>query len=143
MFNLIKRCFSRLSISIISVLGISLFYMGTASAKSAQDFNAISDNIKGQFNSIVQLVTAGAYVFGTGMILVAIFKFKQHKDSPTQQPVGGPIALLFVGAALLFLPTIFGAAGASIFGSSGEIGGTQGVYSFGGWTGDNMMDASS
>jgi intracellular multiplication protein IcmD len=35
-------------------------------------------------------------------------KFKQHKDNPTQTPIGTPIALVFIAAALLFLPSILG-----------------------------------
>ena len=34
----------------------------------------------------------------------AIFKFKQHKDNPTQVPVGTPVAMLAISAALVFLP---------------------------------------
>jgi intracellular multiplication protein IcmD len=36
----------------------------------------------------------------------AILHFKQHKDGPTQIPIGTPISLEFIAAALLFLPTI-------------------------------------
>jgi len=52
----------------------------------------------------------------------AIAKFKQHKDNPTQIPIGTPIALLFIGAALLFLPTILQIAGGTIFGDGGVPG---------------------
>jgi intracellular multiplication protein IcmD len=54
-----------------------------------------------------------------GFSIGAIMKFKQHKDNPTQIPIGTPIALIFIAAALLFLPTILGIAGATMFGSSG------------------------
>lgn len=39
------------------------------------------------------------------------------KDKPTQIPVGTPIALLFIAAALLFLPSILGVAGETMFGA--------------------------
>jgi hypothetical protein len=37
-------------------------------------------------------------------------------DNPTQIPIGTPIALIFIAAALIFLPTIFNVAGGTIFG---------------------------
>jgi len=79
------------------------------------------------FAGIAKLITAGAYIGGMGFALSAILKFKQHKDNPTQIPIGTPIALLFIAAALIFLPTIFGAANATIFGGSGSAGGISGV----------------
>jgi enoyl-[acyl-carrier-protein] reductase (NADH) len=38
-------------------------------------------------------------------------QFKAHKDNPTQSPISRPIALIFVGAALIFLPSVFGVSG--------------------------------
>jgi intracellular multiplication protein IcmD len=61
----------------------------------------------------------------------AIVKFKAHKDNPTQIPIGQPIALLFVGAALIFVPTVFKVSGATLFGSSGYVAGASGIASFG------------
>ncbi len=46
-------------------------------------------------------------------------KFKQHKDNPTQIPIGTPIALIFIGAALLFLPSILSVTGNTMFGTGG------------------------
>jgi intracellular multiplication protein IcmD len=46
-------------------------------------------------------------------------KFKQHKDNPTQIPIGTPIALVFVAGALLFLPTVLSVTGATLFGTGG------------------------
>jgi hypothetical protein len=48
-------------------------------------------------------VVAGGHVVAGGQ---AIIHFKQHKDVPTQIPIGTPISLEFIAAALLFLPTI-------------------------------------
>ncbi|MGH9810113.1 MAG: type IV secretion protein IcmD, partial [Terriglobia bacterium] len=56
---------------------------------------------------------------GLAFSIGAVMKFKQHKDNPTQIPIGTPIALIFVGAALLFLPSILSIAGATMFGGSG------------------------
>jgi hypothetical protein len=50
------------------------------------------------------------------VLVSAVLQFKLHKDNPNQTPIGKPIALVAIGAALLFLPTIIGIAGPS-FGS--------------------------
>ena len=59
-----------------------------------------------------------AYVSGIGFGISAVFKFKQHKDNPTQIPVSTPFALLGVSCLLVFLPGIYTPAGATIFGDS-------------------------
>lgn len=53
-------------------------------------------------------------------------KFKQHKDNPTQVPIGTPIALVFIAAALLFLPSILSVTGSTMFGGKGTTAGPSG-----------------
>jgi len=57
-----------------------------------------------------------------GATAAALAKFNQHKDNPTQIPLGTPIALVFISAALLFLPTILSTAGVTAFGGGAESG---------------------
>lgn len=68
--------------------------------------------------NLAKLITASSYVAGFGFAIGAILKFKAHKDNPTQIPIGTPIALIFIGAALIFIPTILSASGATLFGST-------------------------
>lgn len=81
------------------------------------------------FENLSKLITATAYVAGMGFAIGAIMKFKAHKDNPTQVPVGTPIALLFIAAALIFLPTIFAVVGDTLFGGTitQQVGGPGGV----------------
>lgn len=74
------------------------------------------------FENIAKLITAGSYLAGIGFALGAIMKFKQHKDNPTQIPIGTPIAMLGIASALLFFPRVLGIAGMSIFGSTQTAG---------------------
>ena len=46
--------------------------------------------------------------------LIAIMKFKMHKDNPTQVPIGTPVMLTFIAAALLFLPSILNVTGSTM-----------------------------
>jgi hypothetical protein len=61
-------------------------------------------------------------VAGMALIAAALVKFKEHKDNPAQVPIGipigTPIALVFIAAALLFLPSILGTDGVPVFGCS-------------------------
>jgi intracellular multiplication protein IcmD len=113
-------------------LALCLFSMDVFAAGGTTDAGiaGIANNIAGTFASLAKLITAVSYVAGMGFAMAAILKFKAHKDAPTQIPIGTPIALLFVAAALLFLPSLFTIAGQTVFGTSGATGGISGVTSF-------------
>lgn len=115
------------AILMLAVTSMSL-YSGYAFA--VQTLGQIAGQVTTSFGQIAQLITAGAYIAGMGFALGSILKFKQHKDNPTQIPIGTPIALLFIAAALIFLPTIFGIAGVSVFGAGAASGGITGVSTF-------------
>jgi len=73
---------------------------------SEQILGTMASNITASMGSLAQLVTAESYVVGTAFAAASILKFKAHKDNPTQIPVGTPLALAAVAAALAFLPTM-------------------------------------
>jgi len=111
----------------LGFLGLS-GVMGSMSAfAAATDIPSLVSGLTSNFAAVSQLITSIAYVAGLGFSTAAIFKFKQHKDNPQQIPLGTPFALLFVGASLLFMPTIFKIAGQSIFGTTSGVGGNTGV----------------
>src|SRR5690242_14650369 len=121
--------------SVFWTSSFSILYLSLSTIAYADDsfkgpsIGNIASNVTGSFGDLATLITYGSYVAGCGFALSSILKFKQHKDNPQQIPIGTPIALLFVAAALIFLPTIFGTANETIFGGSGIIGGTTGVTS--------------
>jgi len=98
---------------------------GTAVAGSLS-LGGMASSITSSFTSLTKLVTAGSYLAGLGFSIGAIMKFKQHKDNPTNIPVGTPIAMTFIAAALLFLPSILGVTGTTLFGGSGQTSGPTG-----------------
>jgi hypothetical protein len=87
---------------------------------AATSDGAVAANVEGSFTNLTQLITAGSYLSGLGFSIGAIMKFKQHKDNPTQIPIGTPVALVFIASALLFLPSILGVTGTTMFGSGGS-----------------------
>ncbi|HHT0595041.1 TPA: type IV secretion protein IcmD [Legionella anisa] len=114
-------------LSSIACLTFLTLVSGSAAAEVVS-LGAMAETITGSFTSLAKLITAGAYLAGLGFSIGAIMKFKQHKDNPTQIPIGTPIALVFISAALLFLPSILGVTGTTMFGSAGgQTAGPNGV----------------
>lgn len=103
-----------------SIVCLSLIALFSQEAMAGNmTVGAMASSITSSFTNLTKLITAGSYLAGLGFSIGAIMKFKQHKDNPTQIPIGTPIALVFIAAALLFLPSILGVTGATMFGSSG------------------------
>jgi intracellular multiplication protein IcmD len=117
------------------LLGLSLVCcaIGTAalaaSGAATGGVGGVAAHVRGNLSDIAKLITAGSYVAGMGFAVAAIVKFKAHKEQPTQIPVGTPIVLLFVAAALLFAPSVFKTSGETLF-KSGQTGGISGTVNF-------------
>ena len=112
---------------LISVACICLIALISQDAAASKSLGNMASSMTGSFENVAKLVTAGSYLAGLGFSIGAIMKFKQHKDNPTQVPIGTPIALVFIAAALLFLPTILGVTGMTMFGTAGKTAGPSGT----------------
>lgn len=116
------------------VIIIGLLAMPLAMAELKEDtltLGGVANEIIQSFSNVAKFITASFYLLGTGFIGSAIFKFRAHKDNPTQIPVGTPIALTFIGAAFLYTPSLFGTAGMTMFGSDADAAGVSGTSTFG------------
>ncbi len=100
MFKMKKIIYSLISFLVILAPG---FVFAAGSNKGLAN---IAVSITGIMGDFVSLIFAIAAVAGSGFLLVSFFKFKQHKDNPTQVPLGQPIALLMIGVGLVWLPFI-------------------------------------
>ena len=105
--------------------------MYASAAMATLTIGSIASAITDSFANLASLITAVAYLAGLGFAVGAIMKFKAHKDNPTQVQIGQPIGLLVVAAALLFLPSILGITGQTMFGAAGSVAGPKGSA----WTG--------
>lgn len=65
--------------------------------------------------SILPLIQSLSLVLGLGFFIGSIFKFKQHKDNPSQVPVGTPLAYAMVAIALIYSSNIVEIIGTSLF----------------------------
>jgi len=105
-----------LKLVILAVLSLSCFYASFAFAQdgTTSGFGAMASQLVSNFPNIAKLITGASFLAGLGFAFASIMKFKQHKDNPTQIPIGTPIAMLFIAVSLLFLPALFKAAGSSM-----------------------------
>ena len=115
-------------IVLLSLLGL-LFIpeVALANVSTVKTLGAIATHLTASFSGIAKLITGASYLAGIAFAVGAIMKFKQHKDNPTQIPIGTPIALLFISAALMFLPTVYQSAGVSVFGKGAQYGSLKGT----------------
>ncbi len=110
---------------------VGVLFSGAAYAQSTADIGTVADNVTATFDSMAKLITAASYIAGLGFAVASILKFKAHKDNPQQITVGVPIALMFVAAALIFLPSFFTVAGNTLFGANNATAaGISGITDF-------------
>lgn len=109
-----------LLISSVAAFSVELLAAEDTPGASPKTLSGMANNLRGQFTAIADLILATARVAGIGFTVAAVFKFKQHKDNPTQVPIGTPFALLAVGIMLMFMKGIFNPAAASIYGADAD-----------------------
>lgn len=133
---LMKKCSISYKNFVIKFVAIVLLSFCVSSYVYAGDvtIGRIARNIMESFKDLGELMIAMAYLSGFGFTVSAVFKFKQHKDNPTQIPVSTPLALLFVGIVLIFLPGIIKPTGFTIFGTEANLNDMAG-----GFTGDGAI----
>lgn len=90
--------------------------LGVSSFSMAMTVNDVADNIIGQLSAGKNLVVMMAYMAGLGFLMASFYKFKQHKDNPTQVPVGNPLTMVSIAVLLLFLTNLIQPIGETIFG---------------------------
>ncbi|MDF1758674.1 MAG: type IV secretion protein IcmD [Legionellaceae bacterium] len=107
------------------MMGI-VFFTGYSFA-GGETIGTMASSVTSTFDSVGKMITASSYVAGLAFAISSILKFKQHKDNPQQTPIGQPIGLIFIAIALLFLPSILGSAGNTLFSKGAETAGPEGT----------------
>lgn len=115
------------ALALLGFLGIvALLFGSSAYADGSDNLGGIADNTKKSLKNIALLLTAIAYAMGIGLGLMAISKFKMHSANPTQVPMSAPVSLIILAGLALFLPSVFGVSGKTIFADKGVVGGIEG-----------------
>ena len=114
------------SIKILSTV-LMLLFTTTSVWAGGESLGTMADTLTATFSSVGSAITGLSYVAGLAFAIAAISQFKQHKENPSQTPIGKPISHLLIAAALLFLPSIFTAVGNTIFSEGGKTAGPTGT----------------
>ncbi len=91
----------------------SVFY-----AEAAPGIDKLFENVTASLGSVAGAIISISVIAGLAFGVVAIFKFKQHKDNPNQIPLGQPMALLGIAVMLLWLPFLLRSLGSTISGGN-------------------------
>jgi intracellular multiplication protein IcmD len=118
----------KLMVSLLLLIGVC---GSVVFAASGPNLGTVAANVTGTLANVAKLVTALSYVLGLSLAIVAIMKFKAHKEAPTQVPLSTAVFLLLVSILLIFAPTVFQLSGATLFAGSGKVAGVSGITSFG------------
>lgn len=81
--------------------------------------SSIACNVFKNLTGIGILLLGGSYIAGMAFGIAAIVKFKAHKENPTQVPLSQGVVLLFVGAALIGIPSVYTLTTKTLFVSGG------------------------
>ncbi len=131
----IKQSAKPITIILMLFLVDLVFAADAGGSGGATGIGALAQNVTKSYEGIGNLMIGTAYVAGIGFGVAAIFKFKQHKDNPTQIPIGAPFTLLAVSAALIFLPAMYKPLGETIFGKAADSKKDAGGFEGGGVAG--------
>lgn len=114
MINKVKKICANKGFAAAALLLVGSLF--TVAYAEGQNLGDIASNIKGNLSAVEQLIVALCYIGGIAFAGAAIMKFKQYKDNPQSGTLGQPIALIFIAAALVWLPQIIQTSGQTVFG---------------------------
>lgn len=116
-----------LAVTAVAILALS---PSLALAQSA-DAGAIFDSLKGQTTQLSELVSVAAFVIGVGLAIAGLLKFKANSANPNDpsNKLSTAFMLVFVGAAMVALPTLLGVGVGTIFGGGTTTDATAGFTS--------------
>ena len=84
-----------------------------ALADAAKKAGSSNDDLSGTVNSLTAffknlgpLIGSIAMVAGLIFFVASVFTFKQHRDNPTQVPIGKPITQMCISVVLMFMGQI-------------------------------------
>ncbi len=106
------------TLAYVGLAGLCFGVSSVFAATGSMTLGNVATQIQASLGPVAKLIQMGSYVAGIGFAVVAMLKFKAHRDNPTQVPLGTPIALIFIAAGLMFLPSVFNAAGKTLFGTN-------------------------
>jgi hypothetical protein len=106
-------------------------------AHAQQKLGDMMNNVINSWGGLTGIMSCVAWLMGSALGVIAIFKFKDHVDNPNQTPLSAGVKRMLAGGMMLSLPFMTTAVHGSLFGSN----------DFGSWnihgTGFNASSASA
>jgi intracellular multiplication protein IcmC len=125
------------------VIGLALVVLLTmasqAEAAGSTLGTAISTNLLPSLTNIPFVLSMVAYLSGLYFAIVGVFKFKDHVDNPTQNPLSAGVKRFLAGGMMLSGPAMYDALHGSLFGSGGTELSAGSRHSMPGGTGMDHM----
>lgn len=120
MLNLRRNRKSHAMVPMVSMALVAVSVYAPSGSGGSTGISLLVENVNGGLVSIAQLISQIGFVAGLCFLIASIFKFKQHKDNPTQVPVGTPLSMVAMAAALMFAGNFIAPFGQTIFGSDAD-----------------------
>ncbi len=105
----------------MKIVTLSLLLAATAIPSLAQitDIGDMASGLQDQVGDIADLIGAFAFLLGICLGMIGLLKFRQHSQNPNDPSarLSTAFTLVFVGAALVAIPTTLGVGIGSLFGN--------------------------
>jgi hypothetical protein len=115
--NIIQKFLGRDTLAGILILLAAA--LATSPAMAQDVVSDIAINIVDSGSHLPALVSASAYLIGLALGVLGVMKIRDHVENPSNAPLRSGFARLFIGGALLALPTVYTAMIDSIDGGPG------------------------
>lgn len=102
-----------------SITVILLSITPTTALAQVVDIGDMASSLQSQAGDIADLIGAAAFLLGICIAIVGLLKFRQHSQNPNDPSarLSTAFTLVFVGAALVAVPTTLGVGIGSLFGT--------------------------
>ena len=103
---------------VIFSISIYPFWVNTVAAQ-VNNIGDMASELQSQVGDIADLIGAAAFLLGIGIALLGLLKFRQHAINPSDPSarLSTAFTLVFVGAAMVAIPTTLGVGIGSLFGN--------------------------
>ena len=107
----------RIAIIILGIVSSTVSL--TPVAAQVNDIGDMAAGLQAQVGDIASLIGAIAFLLGIVLAIVGLLKFRQHAQNPNDPSarLSTAFILVFVGAAMVAIPTTLGVGVTSLFGS--------------------------
>ena len=104
---------------ILPVAGAATLLLSKGAEAQVSNIGDVASGLQSQAGNIGDLIGAAAFLLGIALGIIGLLKFRQHAQNPNDPSarLSAAFTLVFVGAALVAIPTTLGVGVNSLFGT--------------------------